>query len=222
MIAILGVLHAVQTYLIKHVGVTRGRFYLAIFNLDLEASFGTWFSTMLLLAIAVALWWISRSRAEYRTHWRWLAYLVLFMSCDEVASIHERFSYVYAWAKRWGYGLSPMFFFGWTIPALIALAVVTVLYIRFLIALPAHHRARMLMAAVCYFGGAVGVELWSSTIAIQENGTDSAAFAWLTLLEESLEMIGLALGLRAVLLVLTESRTELTVSVNQPVDSQSV
>lgn len=201
LIATLTAGHIIYTYLYRHAGYVRGIGLLSVLNLEAENSFGTWVASLLLLAIAVGLMWIAQSAASEKREWWGLGILVLAMSCDEVSGIHERLVVLREIAKSQGIQLPPMFYFAWTIPALIGVVVIAILYARFLFRLPRAHAPRLFAAAGCYFGGAVGIEMLSGSVLVQY-GAEGALYAWYTLAEEVVELLGLALGLRAVLLLL--------------------
>ncbi len=203
LIAALAAGHIVYTYLYRHAGYVRGIGLLSVLNLDAENSFGTWVASLLLLAIAIGMMWIAQSAASEKREWWGLGILVVAMSCDEVSGMHERLIVLREILKSQGIQLPPMFYLAWTIPALIGLLVIAILYARFLFRLPRAHAPRLFAAAGCYLGGAVGVEMLGSSALVQY-GAEGAVFAWYTLVEEVVEMLGLALGLRAVLLLLAD------------------
>jgi hypothetical protein len=76
--------------------------------------------------------------------------------------------------------------------------VLTALYLPFMRALPRVTRNRLLLAAVIYIGGAVGMELplgwWT-----ERHGTDGLGYALIDWVEETLEMIGAAIALLSLL-----------------------
>jgi hypothetical protein len=118
-------------------------------------------------------------------HWRGLALGFLYISLDEVASIHEHAHF---------FKLGGVLYFSWVIPAVIVVALVGVSYVRFLKHLPGSTRARFLLAGAIYVGGAVGMELplgyWTDL-----HGTNNFGYAAIDWVEESMEILGVTLFL---------------------------
>ena len=77
-----------------------------MFNLDLENNIPTWFSS-LLWAIAALLSYTSFESAfeqKEKRAWGFLSLTFLFLSCDEVASLHENLGLMaskYLFASKW-------------------------------------------------------------------------------------------------------------------------
>jgi hypothetical protein len=211
-IVALALAHAVQNVLVHHVGIERGRHFLSLFDGDAEQSFTNWVSTMLLAVLGVCLLWVSSIAQDLKKSWQVLGILVLAISCDEVAGVHERTGILYRTLKSMGIQLNDMFYFGWTLPVLVVLPVAAILFYRFVSALPSRHRQRLSLSAIVYLTGAVGMELWESRVAAASS-TDQALFHWITLVEEFLEMTGVLLGIRTVLLLLEELNAEAIVRI---------
>jgi hypothetical protein len=113
-----------------------------------------------------------------------------YVSLDELARLHEG-------ANRF-FDQGGVLYFGWVIPAAILLLLLGLLYLRFLLALPRPLLRRFLLAAAAYVGGALGVELllgWWTDRA----GDDNFVYALIDWVEESLEMIGVAIFVDALL-----------------------
>lgn len=158
--------------------------HVAVFDLDEEESFGTWFSAGI-LAAAAALLLIQaravRSRGEAWHRW-WLVLGIGFcvLSVDEVVGIHE---YVNTLLED-----TPWTVFGFAVLALVASA-----YLPFLW----HYRWRtgllFLVAGAVYGSGAVGVEHFT------DSDVNSLHYNMWTALEEGLEMAGVVLFIYALL-----------------------
>jgi len=156
----------------------------AIFDLDEEESFGTWFSAAILLFASLLFFYQARLRRGLfdRIHYWWFVLGLGFclMSVDEVVGMHELINTIYdesVWA-----GLS--------------LALVAAAFLGFI---PFLRRYRwqtsglFIFAGILFTGGAVGVE--------QLSGSDlnSLQYNMLTGLEEGLEMSGVILAIYTVL-----------------------
>jgi len=157
---------------------------IAIFDLDEEESFGTWFSAANLFFAALLFFYqagLCRARGE-RVHFWWRALGLGFcvMSVDEVVGLHEWINTVFD-ESLWA-GLS--------------LAIVTLAGLCFAPFLW-HYRWRtaglFVLAGLLFVGGAVGVEQLSG------NDINSLQYNMLTGLEEGLEMSGVILVIYTVL-----------------------
>jgi hypothetical protein len=131
-----------------------------------------------------------RRGSRWVRHWWALSLIFFYISLDELSSLHEN-------ANHW-FALGGILYFGWVIPAGIAVAVVGLSYLRFLAALPARARRGFLVAGAFYVGGALGVELilayWTDVV-----GDKNFGYSLIDLVEESMEMIGASLFLLALL-----------------------
>jgi len=158
--------------------------HLAIFDLDEEEGFGTWFSTGILAAAAALL--LNQARvlrvqgAAWRLWWQVLGIGFCVLSIDEVVGIHE-----YANTLLEG---TP-----WTVVGFAIFVVVALAYLPFLW----HHRWRtailFALAGVIYGGGAVGIEHFT------DSDVNSLHYNMWTTLEEGMEMLGVILFIYAVL-----------------------
>ena len=158
------------------------------FNVDDEPSVPTWYSacllftsSLLLLAIAGAK---KRERDRDARYWYGLAIGFAVLSMDEVAGFHETFN--------------TMMDVEWTIPAAVLAAVTAVVFIRFLLRLPARTRNRFILAGAVFLGGALGVEYLSGPPYFNHS-LESIEYAYMTALEEGLEMTGAVLLIAALL-----------------------
>lgn len=157
----------------------------AMFSLSYEQNLPTWYASSLLLVCALVLVAIGRdARARGRPHAR--AWLVLgagfaAMSLDEAAELHENL-----------HGLvdgGDVLYFDWVIPAGVGVLLLAFAFVPFLRALPAPRRRDVLIAAALYLGGALVMELplgwWTA-----RHGAETAGYALIDWVEESLELAG--------------------------------
>ncbi len=153
--------------------------YYSFFDLDEEESFGTWFSSLLLLAASLISFVAANSDAHRRRWWAFLGCGFIVLSIDEIAGFHE-FVNTMVEATHWTT-------FGIGLVLLVGLA-----YLPFLLGLPARTRNLLLVAGALYVGGAVGVEratIWHET----NDMLDTLEYNLTTALEEFLEMGGIVL-----------------------------
>ncbi len=160
----------------------------AFFSLSEEGNLPTWFVSCLLSACAWLLVIIAvakqQHRAPYWRHWWGLAGAFFYISLDEFVQIHEAMN---AWFD-WG----GILYFGWVMPAGIAVIIFALAYARFLTHLPRPVRDRFLVAGAIYVAGALGMELplgyWTDL-----SGNRNFTYALIDFVEESLEMLGVTL-----------------------------
>ena len=158
------------------------------FSLSAEANVPTWFSSVLLAGCAVAAGAIASHAATWRRHWWGICGALAYVSLDETAELHEHLG---------GHlDLHGLFYFDWVIWAALVVAILAVIYWPFLRALSSPTRERLILAAVIYVGGALVMELplgwWTDTI-----GEDTLGYALIDWVEETMEMVGAALALFA-------------------------
>lgn len=156
----------------------------AIFDLDEEESFGTWFSALILLfASLLCFCQASLHRGQLdRMHFWWYALGLGYclMSVDEVVGIHELINTTFD-ESLWA-GLS-----------LGLVAATFVGFMPFLWRYRWQTSALFIIAGILFTGGAVGVEQYSGT------DINSLRYNMLTALEEGMEMSGVILSIYTVL-----------------------
>lgn len=179
----------------------RGGFHWLV-SLDVEQNPQAWYQALTLFAcaplLAIAGAVARRQGERHAAYWFSMAALFAVMSVDEACALHERISdplrdlvggtgaLHYAWVLAWG--------------AVGVLLLAT--HARWLLALPAATRRRFLVAGTVYVAGAMGFEMLESTL-FTHGGVDiydHLGYQLLTLCEEALEMTGVVLFIRALLL----------------------
>ena len=187
--ATLGVVSAYLFYILKH---SWAALPARLFMLDLEANLPTLFSFGLLLFCSLMLFLITLKQsslgAMWRWHWVFLTGLFFVMAFDEAAGVHEHLIL----PVRETLNATGWFFFAWVVPAWIFVAVFSLVYLRFLLALPKPFMRLFILSGALYVGGALGVEMPGGAYA-ELHGTDTFAFQMIATAEEVLEMGGLAL-----------------------------
>jgi len=148
---------------------------LQLFNLDEENNLPTWFASFLLLNNAAVLLLLSKD-TEHRWHWLGLAAGFLFLSIDEVAGLHE--------------SLNTSIEIHWAIIGAALIAIIGVVFIPFLIALPRNVASGYVLSGAIFVGGAIGIELLA-----QDMDEETLIYAYSTALEEGMEMLGALLFL---------------------------
>jgi hypothetical protein len=159
-----------------------------LFDLDEEESFGTWFSSGLLLLAGLSSMLCARRAGQtgqaMRLQWWCLGFGFVLLSVDEVAGMHESVNSVTEMS--------------WAIPGGILAVVIGLAYLPFLFRLPRPIAVLFLVAGTIYVGGAVGVELATEGY-LERDELDTVEYNLTTALEEWMEMTGVVLFLYAVL-----------------------
>lgn len=191
--------------------------FLPRLSLDRERSLATWYSAAALLAAGLLLAAIaSRKRAldhPFVRHWRGLAAVFTYLAIDESIMLHEHFIGV-------GDALIPTLATGflhwsWVLVGMAAVAVFAVAYLRFFLALPACFQRLFALSAILLVGGAIGVEMLNAS-RFELAGAADLRYQLGTMLEETLEMGGVALWLYALLAYIEAYLPGLTVQVGAP------
>jgi len=166
-------------------------------SLSYEGNVPTWCSSSLLLACAIAAGAIARDATTWRRHWWGVAVVFGYASMDEAAEIHEHLGGLI--------GTHGVLYFDWVVFAVAVLIVLSVLYLRFVIALPRATRIGLIVAGILYAGGAVGMELplgwWTERF-----GNEGLGYALIDWFEETFELIGATLALRVLVRHRAEAR----------------
>lgn len=176
------------------------------FSVDRESNVSAFFSALLLIAASALLAGISMlSRAQTsRDHRYWLALAAgfLFMAFDEIAEVHERL--IEPIRNMLGGGDLGVLYYAWVIPGVAVVMLCGGIFFRFWWNLPPRVRFLIFIAAGLYLGGAVGVELVGGKHA-EMFGTANLKYVCLTTIEETLEITGSILFIKALLDHLSET-----------------
>jgi cellulose synthase/poly-beta-1,6-N-acetylglucosamine synthase-like glycosyltransferase len=174
--------------------------FLPLFYVDLEWNIPTFFSVLLIVFAALLLAVIARLNGSrgipHAPKWSTLSNGFLLMAYDEAFQVHERLNIPVG--AILGDGSLGVFYFAWVIPGIALVSVLGLYFLRFWWHLPARTKFSFLMAAACYIGGAIGVELIGSSHA-ELHGYENLTYSMIATLEESLEMAGLIVFIWALL-----------------------
>lgn len=186
-----------------HLGGIRNNFtilFVDFFDLSGDSTIPTWFSSALLFLCAFFLFltYIIKVRHvdKYKYYWLGLASIFLLFSVDEVATIHEKV----------GEKLSSQFlgettgllYYGWIVFGSIFVGLLALIYFRFFKRLPRKTTVMMVGALAIFFIGALGVEAFNGQYS-EIHDSWSLGYALGTAVEESFEMVGTTLFLRAII-----------------------
>jgi hypothetical protein len=174
------------------------------FNLDEEATFPAFFSSVLLLLSSVLLFVIStqKKRKKYHRHWQVLGFIFLFLCLDEIISIHEEVAVevqLRLFDQR-GFGdLDGLFYYSWVIPYAVFFLVVALYFFKFVLSLPPKIRSLFILAGCVYVSGALGCELIEGFYKKNYPGNNSMMGLYVVI-EEIFEMLGITIFVYALLL----------------------
>ena len=170
-----------------------------LFNFDTEKNIPTFYSTIALILVSVLLSYIAFTCKKMKLScipWFGLSIIFLFLSMDEMFSIHERLLR----PVRETLGVSGLLYFAWVIPYGIALVVLIIAYSKFLFELPRNIMTLFLVSGAIFVSGAIGLELLGGRHA-ELYGINNLHFSILTTFEELLEMVGIALFIYTLLAI---------------------
>lgn len=178
------------------------------FALDAERNLGSWYSSALMVLIAVCTFFngqADRRRADFVSYgWLVIAVVFVMLSIDETAGFHE----VVDVPLRDHFELTGIFYNPWVFFGASFVAVFAAAMIPFLRSLPRTIAGLFILSGVIYVGGALGLE---PVDAFFEDTYGEGSFLQLvsTTIEEALEMIGLTLFLHANLIYMADTETTL-------------
>lgn len=172
-----------------------------VIHLDREVSVGTWFAQTNLLFAAALLALVGAAARKagdgWAPHWLALALVALYASVDEGSTLHEQTTALLRRLVGWtGAVYGPP----WIIVGAAVSLVVLVVFLRFLLHLPARTRSLFLLGAAMTFTGAVVMEVVSVEYAAwRPRGIRSYGYQTLVAVEEGVEKLGVCVLVFALL-----------------------
>ncbi len=172
---------------------------------DKEANLISWYSSSLLLIASLMLGLIAadarRACTGWARHWVMLAGVFLFLSADEACCIHEMMGdSMHAVLPTGGF-----LRYAWVIPWGTMAVIVGMVSGCLLCSLPRQIRSLVVIGAIIYVGGAIGVEMHTGKYMTGRTEAD-LAYSMMVNIEEFMEMLGVVILIHA-LGLLMESRT---------------
>lgn len=144
---------------------------------------------MIVLVFLGILFFVSRD--EQLPYWSWaiLSAIFLFLSIDEISSIHEHLD----GARQNFLGATTgLFYYAWVIPYTFAVSIFALSYLKFLTRLPKKIRWLFIISGAIFILGAVGFEMlggWQAELF----GNKGLLYSFFYTCEELFEMVGIAL-----------------------------
>ncbi len=176
-----------------------------IFQLSRERNIPSFYSGLLLAldaGLLAVVWRVWRLEGRGGRGWLALGGVFLFLSFDELFSVHEKLID----PLRSTLNATGVLYYTWVVVYGAAVVVVAVLFFPLWRALDAHLRWWMALAAVSYVTGAIGFEMVSGARYEVAGGKTDILYGILYTSEESLELAGLVVFTYALLSLLARSR----------------
>jgi len=205
-LAFLLLLINVAYQLIAYVIGKPGVYGLRFFYFDAEDNLPSAYSTLLILISALLLTIITLAKRNQTGamvfHWAVLSAGFLLMAMDEELSLHEELIHpIRALLGSDNYGV---FYYAWVLPAIVLVIVLGLFFLKFLMRLPAKTRLQFVVAATLFLGGSIGVELIGGRFD-ELYGNENLTYSLIATCEESLEMAGVIVFIRALLVYIADT-----------------
>jgi len=174
------------------------------FYVGKEQNFPTYFSSSLFLISALLLLIITalekNQKNPYVFKWAFLAICFLFLAFDEVFCIHEKLNNkIPELLNKENYGI---FYYPWIIPYVAFILILSIVYLKFFFQLNAKTRLNFLIAAIIYISGVI---IFNNIGGIFKGVYGKYLLYYIMVtIEESLEMAGIILFIRGLLLYISD------------------
>ena len=149
---------------------------LGLFDVGREDSIPTWFESMqfMLCSVLIAVIAVAKKQhsERYTLHWGVLSIILLYLSLDEVATIHETIGgeLERLLHNSTGFNASGAISFFWVVPGAAFVFIVLLAYVRFLAYLPRTTRRLFLFAGAVFVLGALGLEMLTAQVVSSSGG----------------------------------------------------
>ncbi|MDX1646455.1 MAG: hypothetical protein R3304_04875 [Longimicrobiales bacterium] len=167
-------------------------------SLGAEGNLPSYYSSLILLAAAVVSAGAGLLAAVEglvtRPYWYGLGGIFVFLALDEILAIHERL----IGPVRSLFGTSGFLYYAWVIPYGFFTLLVAVIYLRFLMRLPARTSRLIVLAGAMYVFGALVLEMLGGWLS-ERSGNGNVLYVTVQSVEEILELAGVLLFVHAVL-----------------------
>jgi hypothetical protein len=182
-----------------------------LFDFNTEKNIPTLFSSIMMIVCSALLYLIAMNNKNTNSSfipWLGLSLIFLFLSIDEISSIHEKFTS----PSRESFETSGFLYYAWVIPYGVALIVFILSYTKFLLGLPKNIMLLFLLSGITFVTGAVGFEMLGGNQA-DNVGTKNLLYSIFYTCEEFLEMFGIAVFLYTLLTHIVNQSESLTIIV---------
>ncbi|MFT7388766.1 MAG: hypothetical protein ACI8VC_002023 [Candidatus Endobugula sp.] len=172
--------------------------YIKFLDLDIENNLPSFYSAMAieLCAVLLLVVYLDKKQHQLRERWHWLGLAIIFalLGFDEAAQLHEEVSDYFTLLLD----ASGVLYYPWVVPYSIAVAIVGIIYLPWLKRLPTDTQLHFVVAGVTFISGAIVIEMISASLA-DAYDTDDWRYSMSYTIEETFEMTGIILFIRALL-----------------------
>jgi hypothetical protein len=179
-----------------------------LFDLNLEQNIPTLFSTLDLAFASLLLWTHSRKLNNERqpdsAYWLGLSIIFAFLATDEFCSIHERLNKP---VEQLLHTTNGALLYAWVVPYAAFVLIFAAVYLRFWWRMPTRYRILFAVAGSIYVVGALGLEMIGAELDSIYGIGASVAEGIEIIVEEGMEMSGIALFVYALLCSLRDRGT---------------
>jgi hypothetical protein len=194
-----------------NLGLGNLRGLVPLFTVGNDESIATWYSTAVLLlcfAFLAAIAVVKKiTNDRYFLYWAGLSVVFLYLSADEHFSIHERLGRRIGQFVLDAAGIAQEGILrrAWVVFGIGMVLIVTLVFLRFFIALPPKTRRIFFIAGLLFVSGAIGLEMAAAFYLDLYGGGDNMTLAQNTVrtqlpnVEEFLEMLGVIVFLYALM-----------------------
>lgn len=191
------------------------QWFYPLFDFNTEKNIPTLYSSLTLICSCILLLCIASIHKRLGSpyfYWLGLTIVFLFLSIDEIASIHEMLIAPVTKLLH----VSGFFFYAWVIPYGSALILFVIFYLKFLLSLPRKIMYLFLVSGTTFITGAIGFELLGGR---QHNlyGDNNIRYSLFYTCEESFEMLGIAIFIYTLLLYISSQFKPFTLSINESI-----
>lgn len=181
-------------------------FFSDIFNLGTERNIPTLFSVLILWFVSflcALITFIKKEKGDrYTIHWGFLAVIFLLLGWDEGVQLHDALTNSalatnlssIAGIKKQG-----VFTFNWVVIAIPIVFLLGLSYLKFVWSFPIKQRKLLIIAAITYVMGALGMEMISALI-FDTIGNKQLIYMFTSTSEDALEMLGVVIFIDFLLL----------------------
>lgn len=201
--------------------------FVRLINVGSELSVPTWYSATLLLLCSVLFATITLAKKQHGDRrallrWGFLSLIFLYLSLDDMLTLHERISSTLLQPGLHALGYEPGGFlsYPWVILYAPLVLLFVLVYLRFWLNLPARVRFLFLVAGVLFVGGGFLTEMFNAWYA-SVYGRGTVFTAAMTHLEELLEMLGPSILVYALLSYLGMDAGEVRLRIREAASGQS-
>lgn len=174
--------------------------FIHTFDFNREYNIPSLYATLTLLLCGLLMLRIGGLPSEYLKRWYWkiLGVLFIFLSLDEMIGIHENTSNESETLLH-GFNAGGYFHFAWVVPYAILIVVMGLFFLKFIVLLPTQTKVQVMLAAILFVAGALGMEMVSGRLVFLYGDTFRETFSYgiLYTIEEILEMSGTLLLIHA-------------------------